>query len=207
MEDILNHYLTLSFLELTAVFASLLYVVLAAKKNVWCWPAAFISTAIYTFLFYTFYLWMDSLLQIYYMVMALYGWYAWNKNTANYQDKAVVLKAYSIKTHFVAIGILAVLSLGLGYFMANYTPTDFPYLDSATTVFAVYATYLVAQKVVENWLYWIVIDGISIYLYIEKNLTPTAFLFGIFIVIAAYGYYAWRREYKGYNDFDAELAG
>lgn len=197
MDVILNYYSTLPFLELVAVFTSLAYVILAAKKNIWCWPAAFVSTAIYTFLFYKFYLWMDSFLQVYYMGMAFYGWYCWNKTTDDFHSNSIQLKTYSAKTHLTSIAILSIVSLGVGLFMDKYTPTDFPYLDSATTVFAVFSTYLVAQKVIENWLYWIVIDAVSIYLYIEKGLTPTAFLFGVFILIAAYGYYIWRQEYKG----------
>jgi nicotinamide mononucleotide transporter len=205
METILNHYLTLPFLEIIAVIASLLYVILAAKKNRWCWPAAFISTVIYSFLFYKFYLWMDSFLQIYHMGMAFYGWYCWNKHTEVFDVKKVQLKAYQLKTHVIIITGLSVTSLVVGILMDKYTPTDFPYLDSTTTVFAVFATYLVAQKVVENWLYWIVIDAVSIYLYVEKDLMPTAFLFTVFIVIAVYGYYKWRQEYKGYDDLNTGL--
>lgn len=205
MDVILNYYSTLPFLELVAVFTSLAYVILAAKKNIWCWPAAFVSTAIYTFLFYKFYLWMDSFLQVYYMGMAFYGWYCWNKTTDDFHSNSIQLKTYSAKTHLISITILSIVSLGVGLFMDKYTPTDFPYLDSATTVFAVFSTYLVAQKVIENWLYWIVIDAVSIYLYIEKGLTPTAFLFGVFILIAAYGYYIWRQEYKGDDMTHSEL--
>ena len=206
METILNHYLTLPFLEIVAVVASLLYVILAAKKNKWCWPAAFISTAIYTFLFYKFYLWMDSFLQIYYMIMAFYGWYCWNKDTEQTQNNHIQLKTYHINTHAISIVILSILSFVVGGLMDKYTPTDFPHLDSATTVFAIFATYLVAQKVIENWLYWIVINSVSIYLYIEKGLTPTAFLFIFFVVISVYGYFTWKREYKGTNDTESSLA-
>jgi len=205
METILNHYLTLPLLEVIAVIASLLYVILAAKKNKWCWPAAFISTALYTFLFYKFYLWMDSFLQIYYMVMAFYGWYCWNKDTHHTQNKDIQLKTYRIKTHVISMVILSALSFVVGVLMDKYTPTDFPYLDSATTVFAIFATYLVAQKVIENWLYWIVINSVSIYLYVEKGLTPTAFLFIFFVVISFYGYFSWKRELKGSDSVDVSL--
>jgi len=83
-----------------------------------------------------------------------------------------------------------------GYLMANYTPAAFPYLDTFTTVFAVFATYLVTQKVLENWLYWLVIDAISIYLYIEKGLIPTTVLFIIYVIIAVYGYFKWQSIYR-----------
>ena len=196
MEAILNHYLSLSVLEIIAVVSSILYVILAAKTNIWCWPAAFISTVIYTYLFYKYYLWMDSLLQVYYMGMAFYGWYCWKDNLKLQTKVKEQLKTYQLKSHIKIIAALSVTSVVLGFFMDNYTPTDFPYLDSATSVFSVFSTYLVAQKVVENWLYWIVIDAVSIYVYIEKGLTPTAFLFVVFTVLAIFGYYQWRKEYN-----------
>jgi nicotinamide mononucleotide transporter len=93
----------------------------------------------------------------------------------------------------VGLGIIAGI---LGWLMARYSPASFPYLDALTTVFAVFATYLVAKKVLENWLYWIAIDALSIYLYLEKDLTPTALLFMLYVIIASYGYVKWATEYK-----------
>jgi nicotinamide mononucleotide transporter len=80
--------------------------------------------------------------------------------------------------------------------MANFTPADFPYFDASTTVFAVFATYMVTKKVLENWLYWVVIDFLSIYIYIEKGLTPTAVLFALYVVLALYGYIKWQQTYQ-----------
>ena len=199
MEQTLQHYVTLPITELIAVFTSLAYVILAAHKNIWCWPAAFISTILYTFLFYEYYLWMDSLLQVYYLVMAIYGWYCWRGGFQSSFDTLPV-KTYRLKTHIKSIISLTFLSLLLGYVMETYTPTDFPYLDSATTVFAIFATYLITKKVIENWLYWVVIDVVSIYLYVEKGLIPTAYLFGCFTLIALYGYVTWLRDFKDNNN-------
>ena len=78
--EIVTYFTTLPVLELIAVVASLLYVVLAAKGNLWCWPAAILSTVLYTVIFYDVYLWMDSALQLYYLLMAVYGWLCWRKN-------------------------------------------------------------------------------------------------------------------------------
>ena len=90
--------------------------------------------------------------------------------------------------------------------MANYTPADFPYLDTFTTVFAVFATYLVTQKVLENWLYWVVIDAVSIYLYQAKDLMPTVVLFSLYTVIATFGYFKWQNLYKN-NAISLQKAG
>jgi len=196
--EIMTYFTTLPALELIAVAASLLYVLLAAKGNIWCWPAAILSTVLYTVIFYDVYLWMDSALQLYYLLMAVYGWFCWQKNTQSKSTAAKVLlySQWSLQRHSIAILVLILLSIMLGWLMATYTPTHFPYLDSATTVFAVFATYLVTQKVLENWLYFIVIDFVSIYLYIEKSLIPTAALFSAYVVLAGYGYWQWRKKYK-----------
>lgn len=194
MAEIMHYYANLPLVEWLAVISSLLYVFLAANNNVWCWPAALVSTVLYTAIFYEFYLWSDSLLQVYYFAMAIYGWLCWRKTTTN--DSEVVVLSVSQKTadfHIKAIIVCGVLSVFIGWFMATYTPTHFPYLDAATTVFSLFATYLVTQKIVENWLYWIVIDFVSIYLYVEKSLIPTAFLFGFFVFFAIYGYFKWRK--------------
>lgn len=209
--EIVNYFTTLPVLELIAVVASLLYVVLAAKGNLWCWPAAILSTVLYTVIFYDVYLWMDSVLQLYYLLMAVYGWLCWRKNAAvnnlennatlarNVNSKALRFSQWTLQRHSTMIIALTALSLVLGWLMATYTPTHFPYLDSATTVFAVFATYLLTQKVLENWLYFVVIDFVSIYLYIEKGLIPTAALFACYVILASYGYWQWRKLYQQQN--------
>jgi len=186
-------------LEWLAMLLSLAYVILAARGSLWCWPAAFISTALYSYIFYEYLLLMDSALNAYYLIMAVYGYWAWRKNTNNElatnktkQEQSFTVVSWQMSWHLKACAILAVISMGWGYFMANYTPADFPYLDTFTTIYAVFATYLITQKVLENWIYWIVIDFVSIYLYLQKALYPTTLLFIIFVVIATYGYFKWR---------------
>jgi len=196
MNIVFNYLSNLPLLELTAMLLSLAYVTLAARGSLWCWPAAFISTAIYSVIFYDVLLLMDSALNIYYLIMAIYGYWAWTNGQSQSSIKVITWK---INCHLKVIASLIIIALGLGYIMANYTPAHFPYLDSLTTTFAIFATYLVTQKVLENWLYWIVIDLASIYLYIEKGLLPTAILFIIYIIIAVYGYIKWRSLYQNNN--------
>lgn len=189
-----QYFSTVSSIELIAVTASLLYVLLAAKENIWCWPAAIVSTLLYTIIFYDVYLWMDSLLQLYYLLMAFYGWYCWRvlKNKSN----TLTISTWNVNRHLGAIGLLSLISVLLGWMMATYTPTHFPYLDSATTVFAIFATYLTTQKVLENWLYFIVIDFVSIYLYVEKGLHPTAALFVCYVFLAGFAYWQWLKHFR-----------
>ncbi|OUR75176.1 nicotinamide mononucleotide transporter [Colwellia psychrerythraea] len=194
LANVTTYFQHLPWLELIAMLLSLAYVILAAKGSLWCWPAAFISTALYTYIFYDVLLLMDSALNAYYLLMAVYGYWQWSKKTNNSTEITIV--SWALSWHIKACIGLSVIAAVLGYVMANFTPADFPYLDTYTTVYAVFATYLVAQKVLENWLYWIVIDFVSIYLYIEKGLVPTTVLFVTFVIVAAYGYAKWLRLYQ-----------
>ncbi|MBL0709930.1 MAG: nicotinamide mononucleotide transporter [Colwellia sp.] len=203
--EIISYFSALPWLELVAMFLALAYVILAAQGSLWCWPVAFISTALYTIVFYDVLLLMDSALNVYYLIMAVYGYWAWTKNTSNNREQNnqqetthLAIVSWQVNCHVKACLLLTLISMVLGYVMANYTPAAFPYLDTFTTVFAVFATYLVTQKVLENWLYWIIIDFISIYLYVEKGLMPTATLFIIYVFIAGYGYVKWQKLYKSH---------
>lgn len=176
--------------EAVAVILAMAYLLLAMKANVWCWAAAFASTAIYTVLFWQVALLMESVLNGYYMAMALYGYWMWTQGGKQHQG--VNVTSWPLVVHLQLITFTCFISLIVGYFMANYTQASFPYLDAATTCFAVMTTYLVAKKVLENWLYWVVIDLVSIYLYLSKGLMLTSLLFVLYVGLAVAGYFLWR---------------
>ncbi|MGB9801602.1 MAG: nicotinamide riboside transporter PnuC [Arcobacter sp.] len=180
--------------EAIAMLLAVAYIVLAIKQSLWCWPAAFLSTLIYTILFFDVSLLMDSFLNAYYLIMAVYGWYSWKYGGKN-EEKQLEVITYGTVKNIKIILLLTVLSLGVGYIMANYTTASFAYMDSFTTVFALFATFMLAKKVLENWIYWIVIDAISIYIYIQKGLNLTAILFVIYTVLAFVAYKKWKEEY------------
>ncbi|MCL1077962.1 nicotinamide riboside transporter PnuC [Parashewanella spongiae] len=178
--------------EIIAVALALAYLILAMKENIWCWPAAFFSSAIYMIIFWEVSLLMESVLSFYYIGMAVYGFWVWTKGGNEHQGVNVV--SWSASKHFQIIAITGLISIIVGYLMAKYTSASFPYLDAATTCFAVMTTYLVAQKVLENWLYWMVINSVSIYLYLNKGLILTSVLFVMYLILAVIGYYQWRKS-------------
>lgn len=194
LSELIGSVQAMSWWEYTAVLLSVLYLFLAARQSLWCWPAAFFSTLIYTMLFYNGALLMDSALNVFYMVMAFYGWYSWRNQplTEHGPHKELAISPWSKHRHFKVIGITFVVSIAMGYVMDNYTHADFAYLDSITTCYSVVATYLIARKVLENWLYWIVIDAISVYLYINKGFYLTCVLFMFYTCMAFWGYLQWR---------------
>ncbi|WP_199610885.1 nicotinamide riboside transporter PnuC [Flocculibacter collagenilyticus] len=209
LSETLAGFTAMSHWEYIAVGLAVAYLLLAIKQSLWCWAAAFTSTFIYTLLFWNGLLYMESFLNFYYMGMAVFGWLSWramyNKKIATHQDSHTELSdnelgetiiAFSLNTHVHIIIICCLLSGVLGYVMDNYTSADFAYLDTATTIFSVMATYLVVKKEINNWLYWVVIDAVSIYIYTMKGYYPTAILFILYTVLAIVGYQRWRKMYK-----------
>lgn len=178
--------------EAIAVLLALAYLILAMKGSVWCWPAALTSTAIYTVLFWQVSLLMESVLNVYYMAMAVYGYWMWSKGGKAHEGVNIV--SWNLSTHIKLIAGTSLMSVVIGYFMATQTQASFPYLDAATTCFAVMSTFLVTKKVLENWIYWFVIDAVSIYLYVSKGLMLTSALFVFYVVMVVFGYFMWRRK-------------
>ena len=179
--------------EPLAVLLGVLYLVLAARENYWCWPAAFVSTLIFLFLFWDATLVMQTGLQCYYLAMAVYGWYRWRRHG---DEGPVEIHSFGTAQHLVALGLVAVATLLSYLLLDTYFDSAQPLLDSFTTWAAVLTTWMVAHKILENWLYWLVIDAVSIPLYLERGLMLTAALFAMYLVIVVYGYFAWRRLYR-----------
>ncbi len=183
--------------EAIAVALAVAYLLFAMKESLWCWPAALISTLIYTVLFWQVALLMESLLNVFYMAMAFYGFWQWRWGAGPNASAGVALQTWSGSKHLMVILATAGCAMLLGYFMSQYTQAAMPYLDAATTCFAIVATFMLAYKVVENWLYWVVIDLVSIYLYLIKGLMLTSILFVFYVVLAAVSYWLWRQDWQG----------
>ena len=186
----------MSYWEYIAVALALAYVLLAIKESQWCWPAAFVSTFIYTVMYWNGALLMESALNFYYMFMAIVGWRMWQQGQLNV---ALPITSWSVSKHMTITGITTLIAFIIGYVMDNYTHAELAYLDSFTTCFAVMSTYLVAKKVLENWLYWIIIDAASMYLYFVKGYYPTFVLFIFYTLMACWGYKRWYDEYEHKN--------
>ena len=193
LQTLLEQLLQNSGLELIAVALAVLYLLLAVKENLYCWHAAFFSTLIFLYLFWQVQLYMESALQVFYLFMAIYGWWQWRRIHAD--DKQLKIQRWSRSRHGLIIGAVLVLSGASGLSLTHYTNAQLPYLDAFTTWDSIAATYMVTQKVLENWAYWLMIDTVSIYLYLDRALYFTALLFLIYILIIGYGWYRWQQRY------------
>ena len=182
----------LSIAEAVGVVLAVAYLVLAVRQNILCWAAALMSSLIYMVVFYSALLYMESALQIFYAAMAVYGWYQWRY--AGDDGAGVRIHTWTITRHVQVIAGIAVTAVLAGWIMSK-TDAAFPYADALTTVAAIVTTFMVARKVLENWAYWFVIDSISVYLYVARELYLTALLFVFYLVLIVIGYRRWRRDY------------
>ena len=190
VEQARNH----SVLEAVAVFMAIAYLLLAIRQNIWCWLCAAISTAIYVFLFIDARLYMESVLNAFYFAMAIYGWYHWK--TGSGAGHEVPVTTWPRTRHGVAVAAIVGIALVNGYALSRWSDAAFPYVDSLTTWAAIWATFLVARKVLENWGYWLLIDVASILIYWNRGLELTALLFVVYVVMIPFGYLAWRRSMR-----------
>jgi nicotinamide mononucleotide transporter len=190
---IVDYYGELPRTELVAVILAVAYLVLAIRQNIWCWLCAAVSTAMYVVLFAKANLYMESLLNVFYFVMAIYGWYMWKGGKT---ENELPVSVWSQKIHRYAVSLIICLAAGSGFLLANFTDAAYPYVDSATTFAAIWATFLVARKVLENWWYWLVIDVVSVFIYWSRGLEATAVLFIVYVVLIPIGLAAWTRSYR-----------
>ena len=187
-------FLQVNWFEIVAAILAIAYLILAMLQDIRCWVAWIISSLMYFFVMYSANLYMEALLQIFYIFIGLYGLYQW-RFKADKKD-ALKITTWSVKNHLIVIGALVFLTSLSGYVLMIYTSAASPFIDAFTTWGAIAASYLVAKKILENWFYWFVIDFVSVFLFISRELYPTALLFIVYLVLVVVGYSAWRKSWQ-----------
>lgn len=185
----------MSPLELAAVVFAVLYLLLVIRENVWCWPAALVGTLLSLVVFADAKLYMESALQVFYAAMAVYGWHQWMRGGD--RGEGVAINLWPWRRHVLSVAGIVAGSAAFGAVLEAQTDAALPYVDSFTTVAALVTTYMVAKKVLENWIYWFVIDAVSIYLYVARELFLFAGLFAFYLVLIVIGFAAWVRQWRG----------
>lgn len=179
--------------EALAVVFAIAYLVLASRQHIACWICALISTALYIVLFWDVSLFMESALNVYYLGMAVYGWHQWRRRDSG--GGLLPISTWQSARHLAVIASVFALTALSGTVLSVYTNAAWPYVDSFTTWGAVVTTWMVTRKVLENWIYWLVLDAICIPIYLERGLPLTAALFALYLVIVVMGYFSWQRQY------------
>ncbi|MDR9488600.1 nicotinamide riboside transporter PnuC [Salibacter sp.] len=194
IEAIKASYQEMPWIELIAVLSGVLYLILAAYENIWCWFWSLLSVVLYMYILSNAKLWAETGLQFYYLGTTAYGFYVWKFGGRNKAEK--LIEKLNIREHFLFSGLIVFGALGLGSFLHFNTDASMPFVDSFTTIGAIVVTYMVTRKYLENWLYWIVVDGVGVYMYWSKELYLTALLFLAYTIMVVFGYFKWLRDYR-----------
>jgi nicotinamide mononucleotide transporter len=179
-----------SWVEIIAAALAVVYLILAIRQQISCWVAAFVSSCLYVWVIFGAHLYMESALNAFYAAMAVYGFWQWQQGRGG---AALAVCRWPVARH--AAGLLGVIALSVfsSYFLKRFTPAAWPFVDSMVTWSSVFATFLVARKVYENWHWWLVIDSVSLCLYFTRHLYLTMLLFGLYLVLIVIGMRQWRR--------------
>ncbi|HLP03996.1 MAG TPA: nicotinamide riboside transporter PnuC [Paludibacter sp.] len=188
---ILN-YLQTNWVEITGAVLSLIYLYLSIKQNINLWIFGFLASAFYIVVFFRTGFYADMSLQLYYLVVSVYGWTNWKYGT---HQPGKELPATNIPRRQIPRYALASAVIYLAYYiiLAKFTDSTIPIADSIVGTLSVTGTLMLARKYIENWLVWIVADALATALFFYKGLYPTAIIFVIYTIMAVVGFFQWKK--------------
>jgi nicotinamide mononucleotide transporter len=200
----------MSYIEFIGTVAGFIAVWLSAKANVLSWPIGILNVVLFFFLFYQVQLYPDMMLQVFFFVTNVIGWWRWKNPLIEEEDKKGELKISRVQLRQFVLLLFAGIAgtFALGYFASNLhrilpgvfsLPSAFPYADSFVTVISVITTFLMIQKKIENWAMWIIVDAVAAYLYFAKGIKFVGIEYIIFCFIASFGLWNWTKEYNSYQ--------
>ncbi|WP_139958783.1 nicotinamide riboside transporter PnuC [Flavicella sediminum] len=193
-----------TFLEIASVLLGLIYLVLLIQEKKACWFYGIAGSLLSIFLFYRIHLYSEAILYSYYVFIGIYGYRLWDKSEKDNEKLKITTRGISFHTYIILTAIF--LGAILGFCFENYTDAENAYLDAGTTIFSFLASYLEAQKILSAWLFWIVINGVTIYLYSQKSLDWYAGLTFIYTAASFIGLFKWRKIYLEENKLTKSFA-
>jgi len=185
-----------NYIELLGALFGLLYIILSIKQNIWCWPIGLITSALYIYVFFITKFYADMGLQVYYLVVSIYGWYFWMFGGKSTKKDDLKISNVGFRRFLYLAVATAVLFGIIAFILVNFTDSEIPYWDAFTTAGSFVATWMLARKIIEHWLIWIIVDSVSLGLYIYKGLYATVILFAVYTLLAVIGYIEWKKELK-----------
>lgn len=197
-------------LEIIGTLVGLLYLWLEYRASIYLWIAGIVMPAIYIFVYYEAGLYADFGINIYYLGAAIYGWMMWKYGSflrrkflrkqvsgkdgwKEEQEAELPITRMPLRYLLPLTAIFALTLVGIAWILINFTDSNVPWLDSFTTALSIIGMWMLARKYVEQWWAWIAVDAVSFGLYIYKGLDYTAALYGLYTIIAIFGYLKWKK--------------
>lgn len=181
-----------TLLEYFALTLNIGFLWLLMKESAWCWVLGGLASLLSILLFVDGKLYAEALLYTFYVIMAVYGFITWNRP----KDKGFVIHYWRLNYHIITLIVGTVFAFVLGCLLKEFTDADYPYFDALTTSFSFIATFMEARKVMESWVYWIIINLLSIILYHLKGFDILALQMLLFVTMCIWGYFSWHKIYK-----------
>lgn len=199
-------------LEYFGVLTGLLYLLLEIRQHRAMWVVGFLTSLVYVFVFFFSKIYADMGLNIYYVAISIYGFWQWTRkkainegktNQSTSANEAILYRNMTFPLFAgIALAILAIYAL-LYYILHNFTDSPIPAGDAFTTAVGIVATWMLARRIIEHWIFWIIVNCVSVYLYYLRGLYPTMFLYICYAILAAVGLYTWKK--KGIKTNDSTL--
>ncbi|PLX06943.1 MAG: nicotinamide riboside transporter PnuC [Marinilabiliales bacterium] len=195
-------WIVANWVELAAAILGLIGITLQIKQNSLYWLTSIIMVSLYIYVFFVSGFYADMSFQFYYLVVSIYGWYFW-LTVKDKQQKSEIRTSRLNKNQWIySILVSSAFYILIYLILYKFTDSEVAIGDAFTTSLSFVATWLLARRILENWLFWIVIDAVSTGLYIYKGLYPTAILFTVLTILAVVGYIKWKKSL----DLDADKA-
>jgi nicotinamide mononucleotide transporter len=179
-------------IEVVGALTGVVAVWLTTRQKIWCWPVGIVSVLLYVLVFYQARLYATMGLQVVYVGLAVYGWYAWTKGAR--ADGPLRVSRASTRTLAVACGVGLAVTLGLGAWLGRQTDEALPFTDAAVTSVSLIAQWMQTRKLIENWWLWLAVDAVYVGMNLSQGLVPTAGLYAIYTALAVAGLREWRRS-------------
>jgi len=193
-------WLSNQYIEILGAISGLLYLYFAIRQKIWLWPLGLITSALYIYVFYGERLYADMGMNIYYVVISIYGWYYWLHGSGSQETNTLRISRLTQKLGVILLIITACIYVVLVYMLKklpellNVEVSELLYWDAFTTAASIVATWMLARKIIQHWLIWIVVDAVSLGLYVYKGMYPTVVLFLVYTLMAFKGYIEWKKE-------------
>jgi nicotinamide mononucleotide transporter len=182
-------------IEIIGAVLSLIYLFFSIRKSLWLWPVGLLASGFYILVFYFSKLYAEMGLQVYYIGVSVYGWYYWmfgNKQTVG--PKEVPVSRVNSKGILNYSGIFLALFITIYIILLYFTDSTIPGWDALATALSLVATWMLAKKILENWIVWIVADALCIGISLYKDLYFTSALFVVYTIMAYVGYQNWKKS-------------
>jgi nicotinamide mononucleotide transporter len=187
-------WITANYVEIIGATLGLIFLFLEIKENVWLWPVGLLSSAFYVAIFFSAKFYADMGLQVYYVLISIYGWYKWWRGSDSSEEDDLPIVRMDIRLALTLSLVTAAIFFGIAEVLKRYTDSPVPYWDAFISALSIVATWMLAKKIIEMWWIWVIANFVSLCLYFWKGLYPSVVLFFFYTVLSVTGYYSWKKK-------------